>query len=85
MWHYTCNNKTFDFKLLAIDEHLKTKQSLHFHAPVEYDTFDWQNTPHSTANCGIEDKPLLKITGTLDDDSFVNIARNTGKIKNIKI
>ena len=33
MWSYTCNNKTFDFKLLAIDEHLKTKQPLHFHAP----------------------------------------------------
>ena len=47
--------------------------------------FDWQNTPHSTANCGTEDRPLLKITGTLDDDSFVTIARNTGKIKNIKI
>ena len=47
--------------------------------------FDWQNTPHSTANCGIKDRPLLKITGTLDDDSFVKIARETGKIKNIKI
>jgi hypothetical protein len=27
----------------------------------------------------------LKITGTLDDDSFVKTARDTGKIKNIKV
>lgn len=47
--------------------------------------FDWQNTPHSTANCGIHNRPFLKITGTMDDDNFINIARNTGNIKNIKI
>ena len=48
MWFYTCNNKTFDFKLLAIDEHLKTKQSLHFHAPVEYNTFNFSVEPNET-------------------------------------
>ena len=48
MWHYTCNNKTFDFKFLAIDEHLKTKQPLHFHTPEEYNTFDFSIEPKET-------------------------------------
>lgn len=48
MWSYTCNNKTFDFKFLAIDEHLKTKQPLHFHAPKEYNTFDFSVEPNET-------------------------------------
>ena len=48
MWFYTCNNKTFDFKFLAIDEHLKTKQPIHFHAPEEYNTFDFSIEPNET-------------------------------------
>ncbi len=46
--------------------------------------FDWRNTPHSTANCGIDNRPFLKITGILDDDSFVMDAKNNGTIKKIK-
>ena len=48
MWFYTCNNKTFDFKFLAISEHLKTKQPIHFHAPEEYNTFDFSIEPNET-------------------------------------
>lgn len=40
--------------------------------------FDWKNTPHSTANCGIHNRPILKITGTIKDDSYVLETRNTG-------
>ncbi len=47
--------------------------------------FDWRNTPHSTANCGIDNRPFLKITGILDDDSFVMDAKNNGTIKKIKV
>jgi len=41
--------------------------------------FDWRNTPHSTANCGIHNRPLLKITGSLHDDSYIREARKTNK------
>lgn len=44
--------------------------------------FDWRNTPHCTANCGIHNRPLLKITGTLSDDSWVIKAKSNGQIKN---
>jgi len=47
--------------------------------------FDWRNTPHSTANCGIHNRPLLKITGTLDDENYVKESRTSGIIKNIKL
>lgn len=40
--------------------------------------FDWKNTPHSTANCGIHNRPLLKITGTIDDDSYIYESKETG-------
>lgn len=40
--------------------------------------FDWRNTPHSTANCGIHNRPLLKITGTVDDDSYIQESKQTG-------
>ena len=47
--------------------------------------FDWRNTPHSTANCGIDNRPFLKVTGTLNDDTYVTDARDNGTIKKIKI
>tara|TARA_B100000902_G_scaffold225682_1_gene214278 strand:- start:1300 stop:2040 length:741 start_codon:yes stop_codon:yes gene_type:complete len=47
--------------------------------------FDWRNTPHSTANCGINNRPFLKVTGMLDDDSYVIDARDKGTIKQIKL
>jgi len=34
--------------------------------------FHWRTTAHSTANTGWHDRPLLKITGTLKDDSWLN-------------
>ena len=34
--------------------------------------FHWRTTAHSTANTGWHDRPLLKITGTLTDDSWVH-------------
>ena len=46
--------------------------------------FDWRNTPHSTANCGTKDRPWLKITGTLKDDSYVLDARDNNNIKTFK-
>jgi hypothetical protein len=46
--------------------------------------FDWKNTPHSTANCGSKNRPFLKITGVLDDDSFVEEARTNGTVKQFK-
>lgn len=33
--------------------------------------FHWRNTAHGTANTGWHDRPLLKITGTLKDDSWL--------------
>ena len=47
--------------------------------------FDWRNTPHSTANCGIDNRPLLKITGTVDDDSYIKLAKETSKIKKFSL
>lgn len=47
--------------------------------------FDWRNTPHCTANCGIYNRPFLKITGTLDDDSYVLEARTSNKPKILKV
>ena len=47
--------------------------------------FDWRNTPHSTANCGSAHRPFLKITGVLDDDTFVTQARDSGTIKKIRV
>ena len=43
--------------------------------------FDWRNTPHSTANCGKKDRPLLKITGTLKDPTYVEQARHDKLVK----
>ena len=42
--------------------------------------FEWQHTPHSTANTGFKDRPLLKITGTLKDENWIMKAKNTGEI-----
>ena len=47
--------------------------------------FDWRNTPHSTANCGIHNRPFLKITGTVDDDSYIHKSKEKGSIKKIKV
>jgi hypothetical protein len=47
--------------------------------------FDWRNTPHSTANCGIHNRPLLKITGTVDDDTYITKSKQSGEIKKLKI
>ena len=41
--------------------------------------FDWRNTPHSSANTGLEQRPLLKITGTLKDSTYVTESRQTSK------
>ena len=43
--------------------------------------FDWRNTPHSSANTGLHNRPLLKITGCLKDDSHVLNSRSTGARK----
>ena len=47
--------------------------------------FDWRNTPHSTANCGRDNRPLLKITGIVDDDSYILESRKNGSIKQITV
>ena len=47
--------------------------------------WDWRNTPHSTANCGINDRPLLKITGTIDNDEWVRQAKQSGTIKQFNV
>ncbi len=44
--------------------------------------FDWQNTVHSTANTGEHNRPLLKITGTMKDDTYVKLAEQTGEVHN---
>ena len=44
--------------------------------------FNWQYTAHSTANAGIHDRPLLKITGEIYNDKFVLESKNDpSKIK----
>ena len=47
--------------------------------------FDWRNTPHSTSNCGIKDRPILKITGVIDNDDYVLIAKDDGLVKTIDL
>ena len=47
--------------------------------------FDWRNSAHSTANVGIKDRPLMKITGTMTDASYVQRTRNGGSIKKFNI
>jgi hypothetical protein len=47
--------------------------------------FDWRNTPHSTANCGVHNRPLLKITGIVEDESYIIEARKNGTIKIIDV
>lgn len=43
--------------------------------------FDWQNTPHGTANIGSHNRPFLKITGTLKNDSWVIKAKESNQSK----
>ena len=43
--------------------------------------FDWRNTAHSTANCGTHDRPILKITGTIENDDYVLVARDNNIVK----
>ena len=66
MWSYTCNNKTFDFKFLAIDEHLKTKQPIHFHAPKEYNTFDFSIEPKELKDLVSQTKTAWESVGTVN-------------------
>jgi len=47
--------------------------------------FDWKNTPHSTANCGSAQRPFLKITGVLDDDSWVIDSKKNGSVRKIDL
>ena len=43
--------------------------------------FDWRNTPHTTANSGIENRPFLKITGTIENDSYITESRKSGVVE----
>ncbi len=47
--------------------------------------FDWKNTPHATCNGGFHQRPFLKITGVLDDDSWITKSQTTGDIKQILV
>lgn len=47
--------------------------------------FDWKNTPHSTANCGSMQRPFIKITGVLDDDSWVIKSMKDGSVRSIDL
>ena len=47
--------------------------------------FDWQNTPHATFNGGFHQRPFIKITGTLKDDTWVMNAKDTNEIKQFSI
>lgn len=47
--------------------------------------FDWRNTIHSTANTGEHHRPLLKVTGTVQDDSYIKLAKETGVVKNAMV
>jgi hypothetical protein len=42
--------------------------------------FDWRHAYHATANCGFKDRPLLKITGVVDDDSYILNAKENNQI-----
>lgn len=46
--------------------------------------FDWKNTPHTTSNGGFHQRPFLKITGVIDDDSYVLRARDKGQVEQFK-
>ena len=47
--------------------------------------FDWRHTPHSTANCSDKDRPLLKITGVIENDEWVHEAKQKNIIKNFTV
>ena len=47
--------------------------------------FDWRNTPHSTANCGTHDRPILKITGVIQNDDYVLLAKDDGIVETIDL
>ena len=47
--------------------------------------FDWKNTPHATCNGGFHQRPFLKITGVLNDDSWITKSQTTGDIKQILV
>ena len=47
--------------------------------------FDWKNTPHATCNGGYHQRPFLKITGVLNDDSWITKSQTTGDIKQILV
>ena len=47
--------------------------------------FEWRHTPHGTANLGSHDRPFLKITGSLSNDSWVYNAKNYGTVRKITL
>jgi hypothetical protein len=47
--------------------------------------FDWRHTPHSTANCGSQHRPFLKITGVLEDDEWIINSKKTGQVRKLSI
>ena len=47
--------------------------------------FDWRNTAHATANCGTRDRPILKITGIIDNDDYVLVARDDNVITSFSL
>jgi hypothetical protein len=47
--------------------------------------FDWRNTIHSTANTGEHNRPLLKITGTIPNDTYITLAQKTGEVLNAMV
>lgn len=47
-WDYTCNNKTYIDKTKAIIESTNSQHPIHFHAPEQYETFDFSIEPKSS-------------------------------------
>ena len=57
-WDYTCNNKTYIDKTKAIIESTNSQHPIHFHAPEQYETFDFSVEPKSSWSELLKQKAL---------------------------
>ena len=64
-WDYTCNNKTYIDKTKAIIESTNSQHPIHFHAPEQYETFDFSIEPKSSWSELLKQKALQIPPGVL--------------------
>lgn len=68
-WHLECNDKKFINKLDAIKEQLNSKQSLTFHAPKTWNTFDFTKYPSKS----LEELCIQQAKHIRNNNEYVNL------------